>query len=49
METKNDRQNYQEKSKEVGLPPGTLIHVGEKKSDVVRIRQIISGDSRRLF
>jgi hypothetical protein len=42
-------KTIKKKSKEVGLPPGTLIHVGEKKSDVVRIRQIISGDSRRLF
>ena len=27
-------------SKKVGLPPGTLVHIGEKKSDEVRIRLI---------
>jgi len=27
-------------SKKAGLPPGTLVHVGEKKSEEVRIRVI---------
>lgn len=35
MTAKDNKQRL----KEVGLPPGTLIHVGAKKSDVVRIRQ----------
>jgi len=25
------------RSKKVGLPPGTLVHIGEKKTDKVRI------------
>ena len=27
-------------SKKAGLPPGTLVHVGEKKAENVRIRVI---------
>lgn len=38
-------KTIKKKSKEVGLPPGTLIHVGEKKSETVRIRQIIYNDT----
>jgi len=38
-------KTIKKKSKEVGLPPGTLIHVGEKKSDTVRIRQIIYNET----
>jgi hypothetical protein len=34
-------KHNRKRSKQVGLPPGTLIHVGEKKSGTVRIRQII--------
>ncbi len=34
-------KTIKKKSKEVGLPPGTLIYVGEKKSETVRIRQIV--------
>lgn len=34
-------------SKKVGLPPGALIHVGDKKSDYVRIR-VIDYDEEKL-
>ena len=34
------------KSKAAGLPPGSLIHVGAQKSDVVRIRQIDYNEAR---
>lgn len=31
-------------SKKVGLPPGTLVHIGEKRSDKVRIKVIEYGE-----
>jgi magnesium transporter len=38
-------KHNRKRSKQVGLPPGTLIHVGEKKSGTVRIRQIIYNET----
>ncbi|MDW7680057.1 MAG: CorA family divalent cation transporter, partial [bacterium] len=34
-------------SKKIGLPPGTLVHIGDKKMDKVRI-QIIDYDDQQL-
>ncbi|MBN1845173.1 MAG: magnesium/cobalt transporter CorA [Sedimentisphaerales bacterium] len=33
-------RNHRRKAKQVGLPPGTLVHVGEKKAEQVRITVI---------
>ena len=37
IKKKAKRKPAQRRSKKIGLPPGTLVHVGEKKVESVRI------------
>lgn len=41
-------KRIKKRSKKVGLPPGTLIHIGEKKTEEVRIR-IIDYDETHFY